>query len=215
VDSTAAFVRVIRELPAASRPHTFVCASAVGIYGDRGDERLDEAARIGHGFLADVCRDWEAAAAPAEDAGARVAQLRIGIVLAREGGALPQLALPFRFGLGGRLGSGRQWLPWIHIDDLVALTLAVIDDESLRGPVNATAPEPVRNEELTRLLGQVLNRPTPLPVPAFAVHAALGELAGELLGSRRVVPTRALSHGFAFEHADLEAALTRELLRDP
>jgi len=211
VDSTRALVRAIGELPAAARPRSLVCASAVGFYGDRGDERLDEDAGVGEGFLAEVCRDWEAAAAEAERYGVRSAQLRIGIVLAREGGALPRIALPFRFGAGGRIGSGRQWVPWIHIDDLVALFLATLDDEALRGPINAVAPEPVRNAELTRVLGRVLARPTLLPVPGFALRAALGELAGELLGSRRVVPARALAHGFAFEHADLEAALTREL----
>lgn len=211
VDSTRALVQAIGDLPAANRPRSFVCASAVGFYGDRGDERLDEDATAGEGFLADVCRDWEAAAIEATGFGVRVVRLRIGIVLAREGGALPQLALPFRFGAGGRVGSGRQWVPWIHIDDLVALGLAALDDDAFDGPVNAVAPEPVRNAELTRMLGRVLHRPSLLPLPAFALRGALGELAGELLGSRRVVPERALAHGFAFAHADLEAALAREL----
>jgi uncharacterized protein (TIGR01777 family) len=211
VDSTQALVHAIGDLPASKRPRSFVCASAVGFYGDRGDERLDEDASIGDGFLAEVCRDWEAAAVEAEGYGVRAAQLRIGIVLAREGGALPRLALPFRFGAGGRIGSGQQWVPWIHIDDLVSLFLAALDDEDLRGPINAVAPEPVRNAELTRVLGRVLKRPTLLPVPGFALRAALGELAGELLGSRRVAPARALAHGFRFTHPDLEIALAREL----
>jgi len=211
VDSTRALVHAIGDLPAPSRPRSFVCASAVGFYGDRGDECLDETASAGAGFLAEVCREWEAAAAEASGYGLRSVQLRIGIVLAREGGALPQLALPFRFGAGGRIGSGRQWVPWIHIDDLVALLLTSLEDDDLHGPVNAVAPEPVRNAELTRLLGRVLKRPTLLPVPGFALRAALGDLAGEMLGSRRVVPARALAHGFEFEHANLEAALTREL----
>jgi hypothetical protein len=211
IDSTRALVHAIGDLPAPDRPRSFVCASAVGFYGDRGDERLDEAASAGMGFLADVCRDWESAATEATGYGLRVALLRIGIVLAREGGALPRLALPFRFGAGGRVGSGRQWVPWIHIDDLVELLLVAVDDDALHGPINAVAPEPVRNAELTRVLGRVLARPTLLPVPGFALRAALGELAGELLGSRRVVPARALAHGFAFEHANLEAALAREL----
>ena len=120
-------------------------------------------------------------------------------------------ALPFRLGAGGRVGSGRQWVPWIHIDDLVALALAVLDDDDLRGPINAVAPEPVRNAELTRLLGRVLKRPTPLPVPGWVLRAALGDLAGELLGSRRVVPQRACASGFAFAYSDLETALAREL----
>lgn len=211
VDSTRDLVHAIGELPASRRPRSFVCASAVGFYGDRGDERLDEDASAGEGFLAGVCRDWEAAAARADAFDVRVAQLRIGIVLAREGGALPQLALPFRFGAGGRVGSGRQWVPWIHIDDLVALFLAVLDAEDLSGPINAVAPEPVRNSEFTRALGRVLKRPTLLPVPGFALRAALGELAGELLGSRRVIPSRALAHGFVFAQPDLEAALASEL----
>jgi len=213
VDSTRALVHAIGDLPAPNRPRSFVCASAVGFYGDRGDELLEEGAAVGDGFMAELCRDWEAAAASAEGYGVRAAQLRIGIALAREGGALPQLALPFRFGAGGRVGSGRQWVPWIHIDDLVALFLAVLDDEDLRGPVNAVAPEPVRNAELTRVLGRVLRRPTLLPVPGFALRTALGELAGELLGSRRVVPARARTHGFTFAHPDLEAALACELCR--
>ncbi len=213
VNSTRALVCAIGDLPAANRPRSFVCASAVGFYGDRGDERLDEGATAGDGFLAEVCRDWEVAAGEAEAYGVRAARLRIGIVLAREGGALPRLALPFRFGVGGRVGSGRQWVPWIHIDDLVALFLAALDDEDLRGPINAVAPEPVRNLELTRVLGRVLKRPTLLPVPGFALRAALGELAGELLGSRRVVPTRALAHGFSFAQPNLESALVHELCR--
>jgi uncharacterized protein (TIGR01777 family) len=211
VEGTRSLVRAIGALAEAQRPRTLVCASAVGYYGNRGDERLAEEAPPGRGFLADVCRDWEAAAAQAEAHGARVACLRIGIVLAREGGALPRMALPFRFGAGGRLGDGRQWFPWIHIDDLVALSLAILDDDGIRGPVNASAPDPVRNGELTRTLARLLRRPAPFPVPAFALRLALGELSDELLGSRRVVPARALAHGFAFAHADLEAALAREL----
>jgi len=211
IDSTHSIVRGIGELPQARRPRAFVCASAVGYYGDRGDECLSEAAAPGHGFLADICQDWESAAQTAEEHGVRVACLRIGIVLAREGGALPRMALPFRFGLGGRLGTGRQWFPWIHADDLVGLIQAILDDERFRGPVNASAPEAVRNAELTRTLGRVLHRPTPLPVPAFALRATLGELADELLGSRRVVPERALELGFHFAHPDLAAALAGEL----
>jgi uncharacterized protein (TIGR01777 family) len=211
VDSTTAFVRAIANLPEADRPRTFVCASAVGIYGDRGDEQLDESSAIGEGFLAEVCRDWENAAARAEESGVRVVRLRIGIVLAREGGALKQLALPFKLGLGGRIGDGRQWMPWIHIDDLVALTTTVIADETVHGPVNATAPELCRNVDFTRAIGRVLRRPTPLPIPAIAVRTALGEFAGELLGSRRVIPARAQALGFEFRSPGLEDALDREL----
>jgi uncharacterized protein (TIGR01777 family) len=211
IDSTRAIAHSIGALPPARRPRTLVCASAVGYYGDRGDERLDETAPPGRGFLADVCRDWEAAAAEAGSHGVRVACLRIGIVLAREGGALPRMVLPFRFGAGGRLGDGRQWFPWIHIDDLVALIVAILDDDGFAGAVNASAPAPVRNADLTRTLGRLLRRPTLLPAPAFALRVALGELADELLGSRRVVPAAAVARGFRFAHADLEEALAREL----
>jgi hypothetical protein len=211
IDSTRAITRAIGALPQARRPRTLVCASAVGYYGDRGDERLDETAPAGSGFLAEICRDWEAAAAEAGSHGVRVACLRIGIVLAREGGALPRMALPFRFGAGGRLGNGRQWFPWVHIDDLVALIRAILDDDGFTGAVNASAPTPVRNAELTRTLGRVLRRPTLLPAPAFALRVALGELAEELLGSRRVVPAAAVARGFRFAHADLEQSLRSEL----
>jgi uncharacterized protein (TIGR01777 family) len=212
IDSTLSIARGVGALPEARRPRTLVCASAVGYYGDRGEERLGEEAPPGSGFLADTCRDWEAAAVRAEEHGVRVACARIGIVLAREGGALRRMALPFRLGAGGRLGSGRQWFPWIHIDDLVALIEAILDDDGIRGPVNASSPSPVRNAELTRILGRVLRRPAVLPAPAFALRLALGELSDELLASRRVAPDRALAHGFRFAHGDLEEALAHELL---
>jgi hypothetical protein len=209
VASTRSLALALRELEPASRPELFLCASAVGYYGSRGEEILDESAAPGRGFLAEVCAQWEAAAR--EASGMRQVALRIGIVLAREGGALPRLLLPFRLGLGGRLGSGRQWFPWIHADDVVGLILHALRDSSLEGAVNATAPEPVRNAELTRALGRALGRPTLLPVPAVALRAALGELAEELLASRRVVPRRALAAGFRFSYADLASALAAEL----
>lgn len=209
--STEQLVAALGAVPAERRPRSFVCASAVGYYGDRGDEVLEESSASGGGFLADVCRVWEEAAAGAEAHGLRRVSLRIGIVLAREGGALPMMALPFRFGAGGRLGDGRQFVPWIHVDDLVELIIATLGDESYAGAVNGTAPEPARNSELTSALGRVLHRPTLLPAPAFAIRAALGELADELLGSRRVIPACALARGFRFGFADLEAALTAEL----
>ena len=211
VGSTGNMVAALATAAPEHRPSTFVCASAVGYYGDRGDEILEESAAAGAGFLAEVCQAWEAAAAGAEDHGLRRVSLRIGIVLAGEGGALPMMALPFRLGAGGRLGDGKQWVPWIHIDDLVALILATLGDESYSGPVNATAPEPVRNAELTRILGRTLHRPTLLPAPSFAIRAALGELAEELLGSRRAIPAMALARGFPFRHPDLGAALAAEL----
>ncbi len=214
IDSSNALVGALCDLPADRRPRVLVCASAIGFYGSRGDEPLDEDAGAGSGFLADVCRDWEAAAGAAMSCGVRTVMLRIGIVLAREGGALPLMSLPFRFGAGGRLGSGRQWVAWIHADDLVRLIRAALDDDRYQGPVNAVAPEPVRNADLTRELARVLRRPAAIPVPAAAVRLLLGELAGELLGSRRVVPRRADALGFRFEHASLSAALRSELAPD-
>ena len=211
VESTKALVEAMAALPPAARPRSFVCASAVGIYGDRGDEVLDEDASPGSGFLADVCVDWEAAARPAADLGIRVASLRIGIVLAREGGALPLMAMPFRFGAGGPLGSGRQWVPWIHADDLVRLVQHLLVDGSISGPVNGVAPEPVRNEVLTHVLARQLRRPAFLRAPAFAIRLAMGELSAELLGSRRCIPRRAEERGFSFVHTGLESALAAEL----
>lgn len=213
VDATRGLVETIGALAESERPRSLVCASAVGFYGERGDETLDESAAPGEGFLAELCRDWEAAAARASEHGLRVVSLRIGIVLAREGGALPVMALPFRFGLGGRVGSGRQWLPWIHVDDLVAMIETALGDDAWRGVVNAVAPEPVRNADFSRALARALRRPALLPVPAFAVRAALGDLAPELLDSRRTVPKRALEWGFGFAHERAETALAAELAR--
>lgn len=211
VDSTRALVRAMGELAPDERPRVLVCASAVGIYGDRGEELLEESAAPGRGFLADVCIAWEKAAQPAEKLGVRTVSLRIGVVLAREGGALVPMATAFRFGLGGRLGSGRQWFPWIHVDDLVAMIRCALGDERWRGVVNATAPNPVRNAELTRALAAVLRRPALLPVPALALKLALGEMAGELLGSRHTVAKRALELGYRFEFEQIEDALRVEL----
>jgi uncharacterized protein (TIGR01777 family) len=211
IDSTRALVAALAELPAAERPGVLVCASAVGYYGSRGEEVLTETAAPGTGFLAELCVDWEAAAAAATELGVRSVSLRIGLVLAREGGALASLVRVFRLGLGGRLGNGMQWMPWIHLDDLVAMIRSAIADERWQGPVNAVAPNPVRNEEWTQALAAALHRPALLPVPAFALRGALGEMAGELLGSRRVVPDRARALGFAFTAATLEQALEAEL----
>jgi uncharacterized protein (TIGR01777 family) len=211
VESTRSLAAGIAQLPSDERPSALICASAVGFYGSRGDEVLDETSPRGTGFLADVCEEWEAAARESEALGVRTVCLRTGIVLAREGGALPAMALPFRFGLGGRLGDGRQWFPWIHADDLVALAIAALEDERYRGPLNGVAPEPVTNAALTRALGRVLHRPGCLSVPAFALRLALGDLSAELLGSRRVVPRRALEADFAFRYTEIDAALSAEL----
>ena len=209
IDSTRAIVERISSLEETRRPRTFVCASAVGYYGDRGEERLDETAASGAGFLAEVCRDWEAEALRAAEAGVRVVCLRIGVVLSSQGGALALMRVPFSLGVGGRLGSGQQFFPWIHLDDLVGVILWALETP-VEGVINAVAPEETRNVEFTRALGGILHRPTLLPVPGFALRLVLGELSGELLGSRRVIPRRLEDAGFAFEHSTLVSALGAE-----
>jgi uncharacterized protein (TIGR01777 family) len=187
---------------------TLVCASAVGFYGDRGDEILTEESAQGDGFLAGVVRDWEAAAEPARQAGARVVHLRFGMVLAREGGALVPLVRLSRFGLGGPLGGGRQWMSWIAREDLIAVIRAALEDHRLRGAVNAVAPAPVPQREFARALGRVLGRPSWLPTPGIAPRLLLGEMALQLLiFSQRVVPARLLAAGHSFRHPELEGAL--------
>jgi uncharacterized protein len=192
-------------------PAVLVSASAVGFYGSRGDEVLDEASAPGEGFLADACRAWEAAAAPAA-ARARVVLLRTGLVLAAEGGALPEMVRPFRLFAGGPLGDGAFWQPWIHLADEVGMVLLALEDERARGPVIAAAPEPVRNRDLARAIGAVLHRPAALPAPAFAVRLAVGEMADVVLSSQRTVPRKALALGYRHRFAELAPAL-RDLLR--
>ena len=196
------------------RPRVFVCASATGYYGDRGDEVLVEDSAPGDGFLAGVCRDWEAAASPARDAGIRVVQLRNGLVLSPRGGALARLVPLFRLGLGGRLGSGRQVVPWIALDDEVGAILHALSRDDLRGPVNFVSPGPVTNRDFTAALARVLHRPAVFTVPAAALRLALGEFAGELLASQRVQPAKLLAGGYGFRFPDLEAAL-RHLFESP
>ena len=194
-------------------PRVLVAASAIGFYGDRGDELLDEAASPGIGFLPEVSRAWEAASAPAREAGIRVVHLRIGIVLSPAGGALGQMLLPFRLGAGGVLGSGDQYMSWISIDDVVGIARHALNDDTLGGPVNAVAPRAVTNREFTRTLGAVLRRPTILPAPAFALRIALGEMADALLlASTRVDPAALRATAFEFQHPELDAAL-RHVLR--
>jgi len=190
---------------------TLVCASATGYYGSRGDEELTEDTAPGNDFLAEVCRDWEAEAAKA---GARSVSVRIGIVLGRDGGALKRMLLPFRLGLGGRLGSGRQWMSWIHVDDLVALLLHGLERDGLAGPLLGTSPSPATNRDFTKTLGRVLGRWTILPLPAWQLHLLMGPVAEVLLGSQRCRPARTLESGFIFRHPDLEPAL-RSLLEGP
>ncbi len=187
-------------------PAVLVNGSAIGIYGSRGDEELDESSAPGDDFLAEVARDWEAAAAPAAQR-ARVVLVRTGIVLAREGGALPRLALPFRLFAGGPMGDGAFWQSWIHIDDEVGLLRMALDDGRVEGPLHAVSPSPLRNRDLSAALGSVLHRPHLLPAPAFAVRAALGEMADVVLASQRVVPRKALALGYRFRWPDLVPAL--------
>ncbi|MBI2491181.1 MAG: TIGR01777 family protein [Candidatus Rokubacteria bacterium] len=195
-------------------PRVLVSASATGYYGDRGDETLTEASAPGSGFLAEVCRAWEAATEPAAARGVRVVSLRIGIALSSRGGALAKMLPPFRLGLGGPIGSGRQWTSWIALDDLIGAILHSLTTESLRGPVNAVAPHPVTNREFSRALGRVLRRPALLPLPAFAARLLLGEMADELLlASARVLPARLVASGYAFEYPELPAALRAALGR--
>lgn len=197
------------------KPAVLVCASAIGYYGDRGVQILDESAGGGTGFLADVCRDWEDAAQPAEGAGIRVVHLRIGVIISRNGGALPQMLPPFKLGLGGRIGDGKQFWSWVSIEDVVGAIEHVIQDESLRGAVNCVAPEPVTNSEFTGTLGRVLGRPTIFPMPAFAARMALGQMADDLLlSSTRVLPRRLQSSGYTFRQPDLATALESEINAD-
>lgn len=213
VGATGAVVAALRACPAEARPRTLLQGSAVGWYGSRGDALLDETAEPGDDFLAEVCRQWEDASTPAEALGVRRAVARIGIVLAPEGGALAKMRAPFRCGVGGRLGDGRQWMPWIHADDLTAMFLAILDDPRWNGPANACGPEPVRNADFARALGRALRRPAFLPMPEFALRALFGEGAAPLLQSQRAVPAVARRLDFRFGRPDLGAALDGLLAR--
>jgi uncharacterized protein (TIGR01777 family) len=202
--------RIVEAIHAAAvPPRVLVNGSAIGFYGDTGDAAVDERAVRGGGFLADVCEAWEAEAMKATDA--RVVLLRTGVVLAREGGALAAMLPAFRLGLGGRFGDGKQWTAWIHIADEAALALEALENAGIRGPLNATAPEPVTNAEFTQALGAALHRPTIFNVPSFALRAALDGFASELLESRRILPAAANAAGFHFQYPSLPEAL-RQLL---
>lgn len=193
-------------------PKVLLSASAIGFYGDRGEEELTEESPPGEGFLAEVCRDWEAATKAAAEAGIRVVCLRFGVILSKEGGALKKMLTPFRLGMGGKFGSGKQYMSWIAIDDVCSALLLLLSNEDVQGPVNLTAPNPVTNQEFTRTLGRVLSRPTVMALPAFAARLALGEMADEmLLSGQRVLPRKLLSARFTFGFPDLEGAL-RHLL---
>jgi uncharacterized protein (TIGR01777 family) len=195
-----------------SKPEVFLCASAVGFYGDRGEGELTEASPAGDGFLADVCREWETEASAVQRLGVRSVRLRIGLVLESDGGALGAMLTPFKLGLGGPLGNGRQWWPWIHRDDLVGLFRFFLEqDREFNGAANATSPSPVRQKDFAKTLGKVLHRPAILPAPAFALRILLGGFSDELLGSRRVLPKAAESRGFEFRYNTLEGALKAAL----
>lgn len=208
VRGTAAIVKTLAQLPADKRPSVFLCASAIGYYGSRGDETLPETAKPGEGFLAEVCQRWEQAAAPASDAGIRVINARLGLVLAKEGGALAKMLPVFKLGGGGVLGDGEQYWSWITLDDVLAACLFMIDRSSIRGPVNLVSPQPVTNRRFTQLLGRTLQRPTFVPVPTFALRLAMGEMVDDLiLSSARVVPAVLEDAGYEFEHPQLDEAL--------
>jgi uncharacterized protein (TIGR01777 family) len=196
---------------AEPRPRALVSASGVGYYGPRGDERLDESAEAGDDFLANAVRVWEAEAAAAEELGLRVVLVRTGVVLDRAGGALAKMLPPFRAGIGGPVAGGRQYMPWIHLDDLVGIYLAALDGDDWSGPVNASAPEPVTNREFSKALGRALHRPAFAPVPAFALRILYGEMAEIVTAGQRAVPKRALELGYDFRHPDLDEALAAAL----
>lgn len=209
VDSTRHLVSALAQLK--NKPRVFVSASAVGYYGNRGDEILTEVSPPAGDFLAQLCREWEKEAAAAERESIRTVILRFGIVLAPQGGALHQMLMPFRLGLGGRLGDGRQWMSWISLRDVVLLIRHAITNDALRGPVNAVAPNSVTNAEFTSTLAGILRRPAFFPVPRFALQLALGEMTGALLASQRVAPAKLNALEYSFQHSQLREALTAML----
>jgi uncharacterized protein (TIGR01777 family) len=209
ISSTRKLVQAMEQ--ADPRPSVFVCASAIGYYGDRGEEILDEAAEAGPDFLASVCKEWEREAQAVDALGVRSVSARLGIVLGLDGGALQRMLPPFRLGLGGTIGLGAHWMSWIHIKDLCQLLIHAADTASIEGPLNATAPGTITNRDFTRCLGRVLKRPTLFPVPALFLRAALGPVAGILTASQRCSARLAQDSGYAFEFPELEPAL-RQLL---
>ena len=210
VRGTQLICRALTALP--DPPQVVICASAIGYYGDRGSELLDESSAPGNGFLANLCREWEAAAEPARQAGMRVVHLRFGIVLAAHGGALAKMLPVFQLGLGGPLGDGKHWCSWITLDDVLRVIAYTLSQEQLSGPINAVAPNPVTNREFTKTLGAVLRRPTILAVPSVGVKLLFGEMADEaLLASARVCPARLREARFVFEQPTLEVALRHVL----
>ncbi|HXX14065.1 MAG TPA: TIGR01777 family oxidoreductase [Candidatus Eremiobacteraceae bacterium] len=206
VDSTRALVHALAKM--AVRPRVLISASATGIYGDRGDEVLTEESRLGTDFLSEVAAAWEAEAEKAEALGIRVVQARFGLILARHGGALAKMARPFRLGVGGKLGSGQQWVSWINLEDVVAILRLALENGTLRGPINVVSPQPVRNGEFTAALAKALHRPALFAAPAMALRLILGEMADALLlASQRVIPEQLEKLGYRFLHTNLQATL--------
>ncbi len=195
------------------RPAVLISASAIGIYGSRGDEMLTESSRPGEGFLAQVTADWEKEADLAEALGIRVVKIRTGVVLGKDGGALAKMLPPFKMGAGGKLGSGKQWMSWVHIDDIIGMMLFALGNKNVRGAWNGTAPHPITNEDFTRTLGEAVHRPAVFSVPAFALKLMFGEMAGVVLASQRVLPEAARIAGYQFRYPELAAAL-QDVLRD-
>jgi len=211
VDTTGTIARAIRQLPQADRPRALLQSSAVGWYGDTGDREVTEDAPAGNTFLADLCRIWEAAARPAEDAGTRLVLLRSGLPLDGNGGIVKPLTLPFRLGCAAKIGAGRQWMPWIALPDWLDAVVFLLDRDDIAGPVNVVGPEPVTNAEFTRVFARVLHRPALLSIPGFALDLALGEFAGELQRSYRVIPGVLRRAGFRWEHPTIESTLRAAL----
>jgi uncharacterized protein len=206
IETTRALVEALAKMNV--RPSVLVSASAIGIYGNRGDELLTEESKAGADFLAELARGWEAEALKAEALGIRVVLARFGIILSREGGALAKILLPFKLGAGGRLGSGEQWMSWVTLEDVIGILRMAIEKATVRGAVNVVAPQPVKNTEFTKVLAKALHRPAFFPAPAFALRLALGEMADALLlSSQRVAPQRLEQAGFRFAHTDLTTAL--------
>jgi len=215
-DSRVNGTRLLSEALAAlnHKPKLLIAASAVGYYGDRGDEKLDESSTPGNNFLAKICVEWEQATAPAASAGIRVIHMRLGVVLDPAGGALKKMLLPFKLGGGGVMGSGKQFMPWITLQDIVGIVRHMIDDQSMVGPVNTVTPDPPTNYQYTKALGAALHRPTIFPMPAFMARLAFGQMADELLlSSARVAPAKLLAAGYKFHDPEIKTALSRLLSR--
>ena len=206
IDATRHLIAALAQL--RRPPRVIVAASAIGFYGDRGEEVLTETSAPGDDFLAKLCREWEGEAARGTQFGARVVHARFGIILAKHGGALPRMAMPIKLGIGGRLGSGKQWMSWVALGETVSILEFALGTAALSGPINVVAPNPARNDEFTKILAKTLNRPAIFPAPAFALRLALGEMAdGLLLGSQRVAPSKLVATGYAFEQPDVAGAL--------